>query len=364
MFYGFFDSRFFNSKRMKIRIGCNREYYLSREFFAYAMKYKAKKNSRIVVIGGGTGVFTVLSGLKKYPMDLTAVVTMADDGGSTGVLREEFGILPPGDVRRALVALSHSSDHMMADLFNYRFREGGFMGHTFGNIMLTALERLTGSFEQAVIEAAKLLRVRGMVYPVTFDDVRLCAELEDGSIVRGETNIDIPRHNGNLKIKRVFLDSSARINIRARDAILASDMIVVGPGDLYTSIVPNLLVRGVPEAIRKSGAKKIYVVNLMTKWGETTGFHGEDFIHVVENYVGRHVLDYVCINMKRPSADRLKMYEKESSEFVAMARAPSDSFTNRGSAKNPTPIFGDFLRRRGFVRHDPERLAKVLVSLL
>lgn len=328
------------------------------------MKHKEKKNPQIVVIGGGTGVFTVLSGLKKYPVDLTAVVTMADDGGSTGVLREEFGILPPGDVRRVLVALSHSSDHMMADLFNYRFREGGLLGHTFGNIMLTALERLTGSFEAAVIEAAKLLRVRGMVFPVTLDHVRLCAELEDGSVIRGETNIDIPRHNGNLKIVRVFLDSPARINTRARDAILVSDMVVIGPGDLYTSIVPNLLVQGMPDAIRKSRAKKIYVANLMTKWGETMGFHVEDFIRVIENYVGRHVLDYVCINTKRPSANRRRMYEKESSEFVAIAESSPDTFATRRSAKKPTPIFGDFLRRRGFVRHDPERLAKVLVSLL
>lgn len=315
---------------------------------------KKNQKPKIVVIGGGTGVFTVLAGLRNYPVDLAAVVSMADDGGSSGVLREEFGILPPGDVRRVMVAMSHSDDRVLSDLFNYRFEQGGLKGHTFGNIMLTALERICGSFEEAIKEAGRILGVRGKVLPVTTESIRLSAELEDGTLIRGETNIDVPKHDASLKVKKIFLESRAKINQEAKKTILSADLIVMGPGDLYTSIVPNLLVSGVPAAIRRSRAKKVYVVNLMTKQGETNGFEARDFINMIEKYIGAGVLDHTIINTKRPSADRLQHYEKESAEFVT---------ADKLGAK-PVPIFGDFLRRRGFVRHDPERLAKVLVSLL
>lgn len=315
---------------------------------------KKEKRPKVVVLGGGTGVFTVLSGLRRYPLDLSAVISMADDGGSTGILREEFGILPPGDVRRVLVAMSGSDDRLLSDLFNYRFQEGGLRGHTFGNIMLTALERLTGSFEDAINEAARILGVRGAVYPVTLDNVRLCAELEDGTIIRGETNIDIPKHNGDLHIKKIFLDPPAKLNPHAGEIIRVADMVIIGPGDLYSSLIPNLLVRGIIGAIKKSRAKKVYVVNLMTKWGETNGFAADDFINAVERYVGKGTLDYAVVNTKRPTLGRMKKYEEESSQFVEKGTLSS----------RPVPIFGDFLRRRGFVRHDPERLAEVLVSLI
>ncbi len=315
---------------------------------------KNNQKPKIVVIGGGTGVFTVLSGLRNFPVDLAAVVSMADDGGSSGVLREEFGILPPGDVRRVLVALARSDDRVLSDLFNYRFDQGGLRGHNFGNIMLTALERICGSFTEAVKEAARILGVQGQVLPVTVDNVRLCAELENKTIVRGETNIDIPRHDASLKIKRVFLEPKARVNKEAKQVILDANLIVLGPGDLYTSVIPNLLVGGVAEAIRKSRAKKVYVINLMTKWGETNGFRARDFVGILEKYIGKEVLNFAVINTKKPSVDRLQHYEKESAEFVEVD----------GLSSRPVPIFGDFLRHRGFVRHDPEKLAKVLISLL
>ncbi len=313
-----------------------------------------QENPKVVVIGGGTGVFTVISGLRKYPLDLTAIVSMADDGGSTGVLREEFGILPPGDVRRVLVAMSRSDDRLMSDLFNYRFEEGGLRGHTFGNIMLTALERITGSFETAVREAGIMLGARGEVLPVTLTDTRLCAVLEDGSLIRGETNIDIPKHDPTKKIKKVFLNPKAKANISARKSILAADLVVVGPGDLYSSIIPNILVSGIPGAIKQSKAKKVYVVNLMTKWGETNGFLAGDFITTLERYLGKGILHYAIINQKRPGSARLKEYAEEHAEFVQADSLP----------KKPTPIFGDFLRRKGFLRHDPDRLAEILVSLV
>ena len=315
---------------------------------------KSNQNPKIVVIGGGTGVFTVLSGLRNYPVDLAAVVSMADDGGSSGVLREEFGILPPGDVRRVLVALARSDDRILSDLFNYRFEQGGLKGHNFGNIMLTALERICGSFAEAVKEAGRILGVRGQVLPVTTENIRLSAELEDGTLIRGETNLDIPKHDVSLRIKKVFLEPKAKINQEARKVILSADLIVMGPGDLYTSIVPNLLVGGVPTAIQTSRAKKAYVVNLMTKDGETSGFKAKDFVDIIEKYVGTKVLDFAIINIKRPSTDRLKHYEKESARFVEVD----------GLNSNPTPILGDFLRRSGFVRHDPDKLAKILLSLI
>lgn len=317
---------------------------------------RKKDNSRpkIVVIGGGTGVFTVLSGLRNYPVDLAAVVSMADDGGSSGVLREEFGILPPGDVRRVLVALAQSDDRLLSDLFNYRFEQGGLRGHNFGNIMLTALERICGSFTEAVKEAGRILGVHGQVLPVTVDDVRLCAELENKVVVRGETNIDIPRHDAFLKIKRVFLEPKAKIYKEAKEVLKSADLIVLGPGDLYTSVVPNLLVDGVVKAICGSRAKKVYIVNLMTKDGETNGFKAKDFIYAIEKYIGSGILNFAVINTKRPSADRLKHYEKESARFVEVD----------GLGARPMPILGNFLRRRGFIRHDPDRLAKILISLI
>ena len=312
------------------------------------------KNPKIVVIGGGTGVFTVLSGLRKYPVDLTAIISMADDGGSTGVLREEFGILPPGDVRRALVALAGADDRMLSDLFNYRFEQGKLGGHSFGNLMLTALERITGSFEEALEEAGRILNVQGQVIPVTLDNMRLSAELENGQIIKGEVNIDIPKHDPRLKIKKVFLDSRARANKRAIEAIISADLVILGPGDLFTSIVPNLLVEGIPGAIKKSKAEKVFVVNTMTKPGETFEFTASDFLTTLEKYLGRGVLDYVVVNNKKPASVRLKEYEAEGKKMVEAGNLP----------RKPTPILGDLIRTSGFVRHDPEKLAKVLVSLL
>lgn len=315
---------------------------------------KAKK---IVVIGGGTGVFTVLSGLKNHFGDLTAVVTMADDGGSTGILREEFGILPPGDIRRALIALSGSDNHLLSSLFNYRFSEGsGLSGHTFGNLMITALERLTGSFPRAVEEAGRILSVRGRVLPVTLKKTSLLAELESGQIIHGEANIDIPKHDGRLKIKNVWLEPQASLNPIARKAILDADGIIIGPGDLYTSLVPNLLVKGMKQALRQAHGKKIYFANLMTKFGETTSFRLSDFIKTIEKYLGEKVLDYAAFNETKLSPNRFRPYVEEKSELV---EPDLENLTGK-----PTPIGADLVRKTGFIRHDPEKIAKLVETLL
>lgn len=315
-----------------------------------------KTSKKIVVIGGGTGVFTVLTGLKKYFDNLTAVVTMADDGGSTGVLREEFGILPPGDIRRALVALASSDNRKLAQLFNYRFLEGtGLSGHSFGNLMITALERVTGNFEQAIVEAGRILNIQGRVLPVTLKKTLLCAKLENGQVIKGESNIDIPKHDGRLKIDKVWLDPEAVINPAAQKAILAADAIIIGPGDLYTSLIPNLLARGMKQALRKTKGKKIYFVNLMTKFGETNGFRASDFVKVIEGHLGSDILNYVVINKTRPTAMRFRPYVKEKSEFV-------DPDTD--NIKGPTSIITGLIRKHGFVRHDPEKIAEVIKILI
>ncbi|MEK7508021.1 MAG: gluconeogenesis factor YvcK family protein [Patescibacteria group bacterium] len=312
------------------------------------------KEKRIVTIGGGTGSFTVLNALKKYPgVRLSAIVSMADDGGSTGALRDQYGVLPPGDVRRALVALSESSE-TLRELFNFRFRQGSFHGHSFGNLFLSALEKVTGNFSSAVQEASRILNICGEVIPVTLDDVRLRAELADGTVLRGEGSIDVPKGD-RAHITRVWLEPKARMNPRVNHALSEADCIIIGPGDVYTSIVPNFLVSGVASAFRKSKAKKIYVVNLMTKWGETDGFNVRDFTREIERYAGKGMLDCVLFNITRPPASVLKTYAREKAEFVKPI-VPHE---------NGTSYIGARLIHSGkLIRHDPRKLAKAIFSLL
>lgn len=317
-----------------------------------------KRRKNFVVIGGGTGTFTVLDALKKYPVNLTAIVSMADDGGSTGVLRDQYGALPPGDVRRALVALSEESD-IMRKLFEYRFGNGDFAGHSVGNLFLSALEKIMGNFAGAVEEASKILNVKGNVIPVTLDNIRLCAELCDGTLIKGETNIDIPKSGEQRSpIKKIWLEPKAKLYDAARKAILNADVIVIGPGDLYTSLIPNLLVSGVPEAIAKSKAKKIFVCNLMTKFGETDGFTAEHFVWDIQKYVGEEVFDFVLCNTKRPNVKILTDYKKDDSEFVSPPTPPVFKI------KKPKYVFCDLLLEGQLVRHDSKKLAKALLSLL
>lgn len=311
---------------------------------------------KIVVIGGGTGSFTVLRGLKKYDVKLTAIVSMTDDGGSTGKLRDEQGVLPPGDIRRCIVALSEST-LLMKDLFNYRFNKGGLEGHSFGNLLITALKDITGSDNKAIKEACKLLSIKGNVLPVTLDDCRLCAELEDGQIIFGETNIDMPKHNGNLKIKRIFLNKKAKANKDAEKAIKNADLIVIGPGDLYSSILCNFLISDIKESVAKSKAKKIYVCNLMTKFGETNGFKVSNFIKEIEKYLGKGVVDYIFVNNATFNPSLLKKYEEEKDFPVII------DYKNLKSWKNKL-ISSDFITKPNLIRHDTSKLAKEIMRLV
>jgi uncharacterized cofD-like protein len=309
---------------------------------------------RVVVIGGGTGVFTVLTGLRSYPYKLSAVVSMADDGGSTGVLREEFGTLPAGDIRRALIALSASNKKILSELFNFRFSENSSLhGHSMGNLLLTALEKITGNFENALDEAVKILNVKGKVIPVTLSKTRLFAELENGSIIEGETNIDIPKHDGKVLIKRIFLKPKVHANPKALEAIKKADAVILGPGDLYTSIMPNLMVEGIADAIKKTKGKVIFSVNIMTKFGETNDFKASDFISKIEEYLGEKTIDFVMVNTEKPTGEIVKRYEKEHVEFV------------ENDLKNDERLIsGNFLREGVFLRHDSEKLAKKLFDII
>lgn len=312
---------------------------------------------KIVVIGGGTGTFTVLSGLKKYPLKLSAIVSMADDGGSTKILREEFGVLPPGSVRPALVALAKNSEKTLADLFNFRFQKGCLKDHNFGNLLITALSTMYGDFEKAIQKAAKILNVKGEVIPATLDDARLYAVLENGQKIVGETNIDIPKHDGRLRIEKVYLQPPCRANRRALRAINRANLITIGPGDLFSSIIPNLLVKGIPEAVRKSRAKKVYICNLMNKFGETYNFTVLDFVKTIEKYLGENVIDYVILNKKKPSFQRIAKYERERASFVEYQKS---DFKGR----NFKIIEDNFLRLRGFIRHHPDKLAETIVKII
>lgn len=312
---------------------------------------------KIVVIGGGTGTYTVLRGLKDYLVDLTAIVSMADDGGSTGRLRDEYGVLPPGDIRRCLVALSES-DEIMKELFQYRFGKGGLNGHSFGNLFITALKEIMNDDYNAIKYAGKILNIKGKVLPVTLDNIRLCARLEDGQLITGESNIDVPKHNTNIKIKEIFLSPKAKANPDTLIEINDADLIVIGPGDLYTSIIPNLLVDGISEAIKKSEAKKVYVCNLMTKNGETDNFKVSDFINKIEDYLGGGIIDFVLCNKNDYQKSLLKNYEKEKAYPIYF---DSENLKNREKIKF---LLKDLSIKEKLIRHDSKKLAREIISLI
>jgi len=313
----------------------------------------------LVIIGGGTGSYTILRGLKAYTdqYSLTAIVSMMDSGGDTGRLRDEYGVLPPGDIRRCLIALSEETE-LIKKLFQYRFSKGSLKGKNFGNIFLTALSEIIGSNEQAIKETGKILKIKGKVLPVTLDKVDLCAELEDGSIVRGETNIDIPKHNPELQIKRVFLNPKAKAYPDAVEAILKADAIIIGPGDLYTSIIPNFLVAGIPKAICKSEAKKIYVCNLMTKYGETHGYSASDHLKAITHYLGRSSINYIIVNNSKPSIKALREYANEKSFPISYN---VDELYSFGVKK---VVEANVMNKQLLIRHNPERIAEVIIGLV
>lgn len=324
---------------------------------------------RIAVIGGGTGSFTMLSSLKNHTDQLAAIVSMADDGGSTGVLRDELGTLPPGDVRQCLVALSDSPK--TRDLFQYRFEQGTFGGHSFGNILLTALEKVTGDFSQAVQTASEILRVRGTVIPATLDNVRLKMEWpDDGSLVlNGERVIDAEYFQQDPRRATLSLTPRATVNSMAVSAIEQADVVVISPGDLYTSLGPLLVIDGIGEALRKTGAKVVYVSNLVTKQGQTEGFTVSDHAAEIERFGGGHFLDYVIYSNQKPSAALAKRYEAEGAyvteaDHEALAAASYRAVGGAVIGAMAESAQGDTIQAtRSLIRHDGDVVAKMIMEI-
>lgn len=322
------------------------------------------RRDNLVVIGGGTGSFTLLSELKKHFSHLTSLVSMADDGGSTGVLRDELGTLPPGDVRQCLVALAR--DPRMRELFNYRFEEGTFAGHSFGNLFLTALEKTTHSFGEAVEAASDVLDIVGRVVPLTLDNVRLVTE-SDGQITHFQRDLE----GAVFDRPAVRLEPNASLNPKAKAAIEEADLIVIAPGKLYGSLAPALIVPGLAEILAVSRAQKVYVCNLVTTPGQTDGFTVVDFATEVERFLHHKVkLDFVLYNNAKPRASLLAKYAQEGEYWVSfdVSDLENQHFTAIGDhfvCDQPwQPTAKTDLLKRTLIRHDAEKIADHLKALL
>ncbi len=327
------------------------------------------RGAKFVVIGGGTGSFTLLSGLKHYVRDITALVNMADDGGSTGQLRDELGVLPPGDVRQCLVALSDSPK--VRELFNYRFEEGTLKGHAFGNLFLTALEKMTGSFAEAVETASEVLNITGYVEPVTLTNVTQCAEGRNGETIKGEYTI---AYSGDQLSQRpkIWLEPNAELNPAAKKAIMEADVVVVAPGSLYGSLAPALVVPGIGDALQATKAKCVYVANLVTKPGLTDTFKVHDFADEVERLAGGKFLDFVVFNSLKPGKRLLERYAAEGEYGVenddAMNR--QRNWRPRGADiiaksqwENKNGAVDALSEKRSYIRHDPDAVARQLMRI-
>ena len=309
----------------------------------HAFRLKGR-GPRIVAIGGGTGLSSLLRGLKTYTSNLYAIVTVADDGGSSGRLRDEYRILPPGDFRQCLIALA-DAEPLMKQLFDHRFKEGSLNGHSFGNLFIMAMADVTGNFEHALRESGKVLAVKGTIVPSTLQDVTLVASI-NGHTVEGESKIPMQ----NAPISRVFLKpDGAQVNPEAAEAILNAELVVIGPGSLYTSILPNLLVEGMVEAIKASPALKVYICNLASQQGETDGYDVDDYLRVIREHVGSNLFDFVLVNSNhahQPTGGQSQVIFK-----------PADS------SKHPEVRFigADVVNARVPSHHDPDKLARSIM---
>lgn len=324
------------------------------------------RSKNIVVIGGGTGSYTVLSGLKKYPVRLSAIVTMADDGGSTGRLRDEFGVLPPGDLRQCLVALSRGSD-VLRTLFNHRFDKGELKGHNFGNLFISALEQTTGNMNDALDMAGHVLKIHGRVIPVTLNTITLVAELHNGNILRGESTIAACQRISEIGIKKIYLEPKVKANPKALKAIAEADLIVVGPGNIYCSLLPNFFVQGVRQALIQSRAKKLYVANLMNKHGHTDHFTVLDYVNTLESKLQKNIFDSILYNTKKPSPALLRKYRDEGEPVLFPTQTKKDERRFVGADLLARGVYkrekGDTLKRT-LIRHDFDKLAKAIMSLI
>ena len=320
----------------------------------YQRRY-LERGPKIVAIGGGHGLSNLLLGLKEYTSNITAIVTVADSGGSSGRLREEFNIVAPGDIRNCLVALA-DAPVLMGDLFQFRFsKDSQLQGHNFGNLFLTAMYQLTGGdFEKAVKESSKVLAIRGRVVPSTVSNVHLVAEYVDGTITEGEAQIPNP----DVRIKRLYLKpEDAAPTAEALEAIANSEIIILGPGSLYTSILPNLIICGMAEAIRRSSAFKIYVCNVMTQHGETDGFNAIDHLTAIIEHTSKDIVDACVVNTAMASPEMLNRYQTEKSY-------PVEPNTDRLKGMGYKVAEENLLSEKDYVRHDSEKLTQALIRII
>lgn len=321
---------------------------------------------KVVTIGGGTGSFVLLKGLKNHPLNLTAVVCVTDSGGSTGRLRTEFGFLPVGDFRQCLAALAKDGQQeYIRKLLLYRFSKGkGLKGHNLGNLILTALTDMVGTEQQAIATASEIFQLKGTVLPVSLDDVDLVAEYQDGTVIKGEHEIDEPAHQGGKRIISLTTEPEAEIYQQTKKAIIAADLIVIGPGDIYTSILPNFIVKGFKKAVNESKAKIVYVLNLMNRYSQTPEFKASEYIDEIESYLGS-TIDYVVVNSQKIPKKILHKYKKKKSYPV------KDDLSKKAEKVLRMPLLkekmvekkaGDSLER-SFLRHDSNNLANTIMSL-
>jgi uncharacterized cofD-like protein len=349
----------------------NKPDYKIKKFFQLPTLLKLKATGKthgslkILAIGGGTGLPIALEGLKTYSENLTAIVTVTDSGRSSGVIREEYGILPPGDVRNCLVALSETEEQEkdLYQLFQYRFNKGSLNGMSLGNLLMTALTDMTGSFDRAIKKASKILTIKGKVLPSTLTSTHICAELKDGSVVEEEFNVRAPRK---APIERVFLKSNdVECLPDAISEIEKADIIVIGPGSLYTSVISNLLVGGIKDALQSTKAVKIYLCNIVTQPGQTDNYTASDHIKAVIKYLGEGVLDYVLVNNNFPREEIIEKYRKENADLVAL----DENLEKNNVAVEVTDLIENIEQKRilwekqDLIRHDPEKLADSICKI-
>jgi uncharacterized cofD-like protein len=310
------------------------------------------KGPKIVAIGGGTGLSTMLSGIKNVSRNVTAIVTVADDGGSSGRLRRDFDILPPGDLRNCIAALADETD-LMRKLFQYRFDKGeGVAGHSFGNLFITAMREITGSFDAAIKESSKILAIRGRVLPASLESLHIKAEFYDGSFVEGEAAIP-EKH---MPIKRLMLvPDNATANPEAVQAIKEADLVIIGPGSVYTSVLPNLLIDGIRQALEESSAFKVYICNIMTQHGETDGYTASKHMKVLVEHASTKVFSHCVVNHAACDTATLLKYAKEHSFPVIPDK-------ERIEQMGLSVVVGDLICEDKYIRHDPAKLAKVIAE--
>lgn len=314
---------------------------------------------KVVIIGGGTGLSTILKGLKNYTNNITAVVTVADDGGGSGVLREDLGILPPGDIRNCLVALANT-EPLMEELMQYRFKDGSLKGQSFGNLFLAAMNGVSDNFEDAVQNMANVLAITGKVLPVTLDNIKINAILDNGQLVVGESHIPEVSISEGAKIRKLYVTpENAQCLPDVREEILNADAIILGPGSLYTSVIPNLIIKGVPEAIKESRASKIYICNVMTQPGETDEFKVSDHIRAIYEHGDIGKLDYVFANTMCIRNEHLRKKYHDMKQYEVIVDEEKLRY------EDFELILGDFIKpRETSVRHDADKLSKRLMEII